>query len=206
MTITQGVVTVTAPTESFVYGATVPASFTPGYAGFAPGESASSLDSRATCAPTTAVEGVGSYTIACSGAASGNYTFDYATGTLAITPAPLTVTGPAERFVYGEPVPASFPPAGYAGLAVIGTGRRVQPTGSAGFADEASAGGGRYRPGRRATSHWGQPPGQQGPACGAGRIAELPPPFRPLAPRGVVKHEPERHSTESCYQDIGNDH
>ena len=116
LTITQGVVTVAAPSESFVYGASVPATFSPSYSGFAPGESVSSLDAPATCVPTTTAGGTGSYPIACSGAVSPNYTFSYATGTLAITAAELSVTGPAESFVYGELVPASFPPSGYAGF------------------------------------------------------------------------------------------
>ncbi len=84
--------------------------------GVPPGESVSSLETPATSAPTTAVGGVGTYTIACSGAADPGYTFIYTDSSLAITPAELTVTAPEESFVYGASVPATFAPAEYTGF------------------------------------------------------------------------------------------
>jgi hypothetical protein len=116
LTVGQASLTVAAPSASYAYGAALPATFTPTYAGFAPGESVASLDSPATCAPTTPVAGVDSYVISCSGATDADYSIVYAAGTLSITQAPLTVAAPAESYVYGEQVPAGFTPR-YDGLA-----------------------------------------------------------------------------------------
>ena len=116
LTVTGAPLTVTAAAASFVYGESVPSSFTPEYSEFLPGEAVSSLETLATCAPTTAVGGVGSYTIACSGAADPGYTFTYSDSTLAITPAELTVTAPSKSLVYGASVPATFAPADYTGF------------------------------------------------------------------------------------------
>ena len=119
LTVTGAPLTVTAPAASFVYGESVPSSFTPEYSGFLPGESVSSLETPGTCAPTTAVGGVGTYTIACSGAADPGYTFTYTDSALTITPAELTVTAPTVSLVYGASVPATFAPAEYTGFVAL---------------------------------------------------------------------------------------
>ncbi len=83
-----------------LYGEVGPVKFTPGYSGFLPGEAVSVVeDAEATCAPTTAVASVGTYTITCSGAADPGYTFIYADSPLALRdkPAELTRHGPRRR-------------------------------------------------------------------------------------------------------------
>jgi MBG domain-containing protein/Big-like domain-containing protein len=110
LTITPAPLTITAPPAGYEYGAAVPASFTPGYSGFVPGESVSSLSSPATCAPTGVVGGVGSYTISCSGAVDSNYAIRYVDSTLSITQGELVVTAPSASYAYGTRIPASVTP------------------------------------------------------------------------------------------------
>jgi hypothetical protein len=115
LTITPAPLTISAPPASYEYGAAVPASFTPGYSGFVPGESVTSLTSPATCAPTATVGGVGAYTISCSGAVDPNYAIKYVGNTLSITQAQLIVTAPSASYAYGTTVPTSVTPT-YAGF------------------------------------------------------------------------------------------
>jgi hypothetical protein len=53
----------------------------------------------------TASSHVGSYAITASGAASSDYTIKYVTGTLLVTPAPLTITANNANMVQGAAVP-----------------------------------------------------------------------------------------------------
>ena len=111
VTIAPATLTVTAGNGAMVYGDAVP---TLGYgvSGWKNGQSdallsevtvstnASSLSDVGTSYLTTAAGG------ALSGAAIGNYTLSYVGGSLAVTPAVLTVTAANGTMVYGDAVPA----------------------------------------------------------------------------------------------------
>ncbi len=87
LTISKKTLTVKADNKTKVYNTANPA-FTVTYTGFAYSDNAASLNTQAS-ASTTAVtnSNVGNYAISASGAISSNYTFNYAAGDLAITPA-----------------------------------------------------------------------------------------------------------------------
>src|SRR5207344_1150394 len=92
LTVTPAVLTVTANDAARAYGASNPA-LTVSYSGFVSGDSVASLTTPATAATSAmSASGVGNYPITASGAAGTNYSIAYATGTLTITPATLTVT------------------------------------------------------------------------------------------------------------------
>ncbi len=108
VTVTAAPVVVTAPAGlSVVYGSAAPAAvslMTPTYS------PPITPATPATCT-TTYSQGmpVGTYPITCSGAADPNYTFTYVAGTLAVTPATLTVTAPSPSKAYGAALPALTP-------------------------------------------------------------------------------------------------
>ncbi len=85
--------TVTASSPQATYGGPTP-TVGPSYSGFLNGDSATSLTTQPACAITggSAPYAAGSYTTHCSGAVAANYTFQYATGTLTVGPAPLTAS------------------------------------------------------------------------------------------------------------------
>jgi hypothetical protein len=108
LTLTPAPLTITANNESKTYGGAYPV-FSVSYAGFAPGEGPSNLGGVLTFAtnennPLTA--GVGSYSITPSGLTSSNYAIQFATGTLMVNAAPLTVTATGGSMTYGGTVPA----------------------------------------------------------------------------------------------------
>ena len=79
------------------------------YSGFVNGDTPASLTTPPTITTTaTAASGVGTYPITASGAASSNanYTISYASGTLTVTPAALTVTATNKTRTYGAANPA----------------------------------------------------------------------------------------------------
>jgi hypothetical protein len=84
--------TITADDQTSVYGAALP-TFTASYSGFVNGDTPASL-SRDVSFNTTATAGspADTYPITAGGAFDQNYTISYVTGTLTVTPAPLTVT------------------------------------------------------------------------------------------------------------------
>jgi hypothetical protein len=97
--------TITANNQSMTYGGAFP-SLTVSYSGFVNGDSAASLTTLPAIATTaTPTSHVGSYTITASGAVDPNYTLSYVAGTLAITPAPLTITADNKSMVYGGTFP-----------------------------------------------------------------------------------------------------
>lgn len=102
ITVTPVALTVTVNNATKVYGAANPA-FTVNYTGFVGGDNAASLTTQPSVGTTaTAASGVGSYTLTASGGVSSNYSFVYAgTGTLTITPAPLTIAADAKTRAYG---------------------------------------------------------------------------------------------------------
>jgi hypothetical protein len=106
LTVNKAVLTITAVSTSKLYGAAVPA-LTASYSGFVNGDTASSLTTPPSLSTTaTAASSVGSYMITASGAASPNYTISYASGTLTVNAAALTITAVSTSKLYGAVVPA----------------------------------------------------------------------------------------------------
>ena len=108
VTVAQKELTVTAENKSKNYGEANPAlTFT--YNGFVNGDTAASLTTQPTASTeATAASGAGTYAITVSGGVSGNYTFNYVSGTLTINQAgqtALSVTQGANiAATYGDSV------------------------------------------------------------------------------------------------------
>ena len=106
LTVNKAALTITAVSTNKLYGAAVPA-LTASYSGFVNGDTASSLTTPPALTTTaTAASPVGSYPITASGAASPNYTISYASGTLTVNKAALTITAVSTNKLYGAAVPA----------------------------------------------------------------------------------------------------
>lgn len=104
--MTAAPLTIAAVNQSNVYGAAIP-SLTASYAGFVNGDTAASLTTPPTLTTAaTAASHVGSYGITASGAVDSDYSIRYASGTLTVTPAALTITADNEGMVYGGTLPA----------------------------------------------------------------------------------------------------
>ena len=106
LTVTPAPLTITAENKTKVYGTANPP-LTASYAGFVNGDTSASLDTAVTLA--TAADNtspVGSYPITASGAADANYSIAYVSGSLSVTPAPLTITADNKTKVYGAALPA----------------------------------------------------------------------------------------------------
>ena len=98
--------TVQASSATMVYGSTPPA-ITPTVTGLVNGEGVSVFGSGLHCGTAAAAtSNVGSYASACSGASDPNYTVTYASGTVTVTPAVLTVTANNQTMQFGTSVPA----------------------------------------------------------------------------------------------------
>jgi uncharacterized protein involved in high-affinity Fe2+ transport len=105
LTVNPVGLTITANNQSKAYGAVLPA-LTVGYSGFVNGDTAASLTTRPTVTTTaTASSAVGTYPITASGAVDANYTISYASGTLTVTPAGLTITANNQSKAYAATVP-----------------------------------------------------------------------------------------------------
>src|SRR6185295_18632655 len=108
LTVTSAVLTIAANDQTRAYGATNPA-LTVSYSGFVNGDTAASLTTAPSVTTTaTTASGVGTYPITASGAVSSNanYTISYASGTLIVTPAALTVTAANKTRTYGAANPS----------------------------------------------------------------------------------------------------
>jgi subtilisin-like proprotein convertase family protein len=106
LTVTRASLTITANSQSKVYGAALPA-LTAGYSGFVNGDTAASLTTPVTLATTaTAASPVGSYSITASGAAGSNYTIVYVNSSITVTRASLTITANNLTKMYGAALPA----------------------------------------------------------------------------------------------------
>ncbi len=105
VTVNPAALKITASDATTIYG-TAP-TITPTYTGFVNGDSAASLTTEPTCASTDAGSGqVGtSYDSSCSEAVDSNYTISYATGSVTITPAPLTIAASSPTFSYWGTLP-----------------------------------------------------------------------------------------------------
>jgi RHS repeat-associated protein len=97
--------TVTANDQSRVYGSANP-TFTAGSTGFVLGEGPAVLGGSLTfTTPATTASHVGSYPITPGGLTAANYSITFVSGTLAVTPALLTVTAYPETRRYGQANP-----------------------------------------------------------------------------------------------------
>jgi large repetitive protein len=104
--VTKANLTITAANKSKVYGAALPA-LTVNYSGFVNGDDPTDLTTQPSVSTTaTASSNVGFYPITASGAASGNYTLSYVSGSLEVTRASLTVTAANKSKVYGAALPS----------------------------------------------------------------------------------------------------
>ena len=98
--------TITANNQTKFYGAALPA-LTASYSGLVNGDTAASLTTQPSLSTTgSSTSPVGTYTIAASGAVDPNYTISYASGTLSVIPASLTITAGNASKVYGAAMPA----------------------------------------------------------------------------------------------------
>jgi gliding motility-associated-like protein len=114
LTVTQAALTIIATSTSKVYGSANP-TLAVTYTGFVGTDNAASLTTIPAVATTaTITSNVGTYPITVSGAASSNYTINYTTGNLTITPAALTITANNASRNYGVANPAFT--ASYAGF------------------------------------------------------------------------------------------
>lgn len=87
------------------YGNTNP-QFKSEYTGFVAGEDESVITSHGTYSTTaTPISDVGTYSVTQSGATAQNYTFQYESGTLTVTKAPLIMTPRDKTMTYGDHVP-----------------------------------------------------------------------------------------------------
>jgi hypothetical protein len=109
LTVNPAALTITAQPQTITYGASVPSS-TVSYSGFVNGETSASLTTPPSVA--SARSGVvnagtyaGNYTV--SGVEDNNYTITYASGTLTVNPAALTITAQPQTITYGASVPSS---------------------------------------------------------------------------------------------------
>jgi hypothetical protein len=104
--ITAAPLTVTASSTTITYGSHAPA-ITPTATGFVNGDGLSALGGGLSCSTVAGpTSPVGNYTSTCSGASDANYAITYASGTVAVTPAVLTVTANNQSINFGSAVPA----------------------------------------------------------------------------------------------------
>ena len=100
---------ISASSGSMTYGGSAP-SITPSYSGFVNGDGPSSLTTQPTCAAGASLHSsVGSYASNCSGASDPNYHITYVSGSVNVTPAPLTVAASSATVTYGGATPTIHP-------------------------------------------------------------------------------------------------
>ncbi len=107
LNVLKAVLTVKADDKSKVYGAALP-TCTATITGFVNNDAASVISGTPALSTTaTAASGVGNYpiTVDVSGLSAANYSFTAQSGTLGITPAPLTVSANNKSKVYGADLP-----------------------------------------------------------------------------------------------------
>ncbi len=100
LTITKALLTISADNKTREYGLTNPA-LTSSITGLRNGDTAAVVSGLQLATSATSASNVGAYAIGVSGGSALNYDFAYTPGTLAITPAPLTVTIDNKTRVYG---------------------------------------------------------------------------------------------------------
>ena len=105
LAITRAPLTIAADDQTKVYGAAIPL-LTAEFNGFVNGDTPSSLATPVLLTTTaTPFSHVGSYAITASGATSGNYAITFASGSLTVNPAPLTITADDKFTVSGMTLP-----------------------------------------------------------------------------------------------------
>ncbi len=102
VTVNPAPLTITAANATMTYGGTLP-SVTSTIAGLVNGDTSTTLGAITCSASTTTLK------TTCSGAVDANYAITYASGTLTITPAPLTITASNATMTYGGSVPSVTP-------------------------------------------------------------------------------------------------
>src|SRR5439155_368665 len=106
LTVKAAALTVTADNKTKAYGTVTPA-FTVQYTGFVNGDTPTSLGGTLSFTGTaTTATTVGSFAIMPGGLTAANYAISFASGTLQITPAALTVTADNKTKAYGTVTPA----------------------------------------------------------------------------------------------------
>lgn len=105
--ISKAAVSVTASSGSHVYGSSAPA-VTAQYIGLQGGQSAPTTPAHCS-SDSDSHSAVGTYSTSCSGAADPNYSFNYVNGSMAVTPAPLSITASSASMVAGGSVPVITP-------------------------------------------------------------------------------------------------
>lgn len=104
-TITPGTLKAHVKDALKVYGDANP-QFQTEYTGFITGEDESVITNNGTYSTSaTASSAVGTYVVTQSGATAQNYTFQYESGTLTVTKAPLTMTPRNKTMTYGDRLP-----------------------------------------------------------------------------------------------------
>jgi hypothetical protein len=122
LTVNPAPLTITADNKTKVYGDPLP-TLTATYSGFVLGEGPGVLQGVLTLTTAaTAASPVGNYAITPGGQTATNYAITYVNGTLAVRPAPLTITADNKTKVYGDNLPAFT--ASYSGF-VLGEGPGV---------------------------------------------------------------------------------
>jgi hypothetical protein len=96
---------ITASSSTMTFGGSVP-TVSASLTGLAAGDSQASLGGGFSCSTTaTSTSPPGSYPTTCSGASDGNYSISYVSGSVTVTPAPLTITASSGTMSYGGTVP-----------------------------------------------------------------------------------------------------
>lgn len=112
LTITKAALTVTAISTGVTYGQTVPP-YSSIFTGFVNGDTAANSVTGTPSLTTTPANpmNVGTYTITAGPGtlASNNYSFSFVNGTVTITKAVLSVSGPLVAITYGQQIPAYVP-------------------------------------------------------------------------------------------------
>ena len=104
LTVGQASLTITANDATRTYGSSNPA-FTASYNGLVAGDTSSVIAGLSLGTAATTGSNVGSYAIAGSGGVASNYAISYVNGTLAVTPAALTITANDAARLYGASDP-----------------------------------------------------------------------------------------------------
>jgi hypothetical protein len=105
LNVSPAPLTITAISQSKIYGAALP-TLGASYVGLVNADTAASLTTAPTLITTaTNASHVGSYAITVGGAVDSNYTIGYGSGTLTVTPAPLTISADNKTKPYGAALP-----------------------------------------------------------------------------------------------------
>ncbi len=108
-TVIPAPLTITATSGTMTYGGAVPV-ISPNVSGLQNGENVSVLGAGLTCTtPASPTTPVGTYPTSCSGSSDPNYTVSYVSGTVVITPAPLSITASSTSMTYGDATPTITP-------------------------------------------------------------------------------------------------